>query len=537
MSGPFDVIVVGSGFGGAVVACRLAEAGARVLVLERGRRWTREHYPRQPGDPWLYSHTRPDKHNGWLDLRFFRGMAVAQGAGVGGGSLCYSSVVMEAGPECWEQGWPPELTTAELAPYYSKVHAMLDVRPIPSGQHTQRYKLAQAAAAKLGHLDRFQSVPLAVAFDPDWNYDLPEPHDLRHARAFTNAHGQGQATCIHLGNCDIGCDVRAKNTLDLNYIPRAERAGAEVRPLHVVRLIERAAEGYRVIFDRIEGSRLIPGEERARKVVLAAGSLGSTELLLRCRDHYRTLPALSRRLGERWSANANVLTPDIYRDAAKVQQSVGPTISAGLDFMDGSVAGERFFVEDDGFPNVLRNAVSAKMRSAWWSPLAWALRFSLRAGPDALNPLANVMVWLGEGVDAANGRLWLGRSWLPPWRRQLKLAWDVRQSEKTILTILEMHRRLSDANGGQICVPWYWRWFRALMTVHPLGGCGMGTGPEDGVIAHNGQVFGHPNLYVADGAVLPRAIGRNPSMTIAALAERVADIMVHRSGKYAWDGT
>ena len=70
MSGPFDVIVVGSGFGGAVVACRLAEAGARVLVLERGRRWTREHYPRQPGDPWLYSHTRPDKHNGWLDLRF-----------------------------------------------------------------------------------------------------------------------------------------------------------------------------------------------------------------------------------------------------------------------------------------------------------------------------------------------------------------------------------------------------------------------------------------------------------------------------------
>src|SRR5262245_3152472 len=168
MQGPFDVIVVGSGFGGAVVACRLAEAGARVLVLERGRRWAREQYPRQPGDAWLYSPTRPEKHNGWLDLRLFPGMAVAQGAGVGGGSLCYSSVVMEGGPEHWREGWPPELTAAEMAPHYAKVRAMLAVQPIPAGQHTQRYKLARAAADKLGLAARFQSVPLAVAFDNDW---------------------------------------------------------------------------------------------------------------------------------------------------------------------------------------------------------------------------------------------------------------------------------------------------------------------------------------------------------------------------------
>src|SRR5947207_2131312 len=94
----FDVIVLGSGFGGAVAACRLAEAGVRVRVLERGRRWTRDEYLRRPTDAWLYSHAGPEKHNGWLDLRLFRNMAVAQGAGVGGGSLCYSSVVMEAGP-------------------------------------------------------------------------------------------------------------------------------------------------------------------------------------------------------------------------------------------------------------------------------------------------------------------------------------------------------------------------------------------------------------------------------------------------------
>src|SRR5438105_6352370 len=95
----FDAIVIGSGFGGAVMACRMAQAGARVLVLERGRRWSKDEYPRGPGDAWLYDHRKPHKANGWLDLRFLKGMAIAQGAGVGGGSLCYSSVVMEAGPE------------------------------------------------------------------------------------------------------------------------------------------------------------------------------------------------------------------------------------------------------------------------------------------------------------------------------------------------------------------------------------------------------------------------------------------------------
>src|SRR6516225_9427668 len=175
MAGPYDVIVVGSGFGGAVTACRLAEVGARVLVLERGRRWTRPEYPRRPGDAWLFDHGRPETHNGWLDLRFFRRMAVAQGAGVGGGSLCYSSVLMPADAECFREGWPPEITRQELAPYYDKVSSMLGVGPIPAGQRTQRANLLRRAAEKLA--TRHQDVPLAVTFDPDWNYDLPDPLD------------------------------------------------------------------------------------------------------------------------------------------------------------------------------------------------------------------------------------------------------------------------------------------------------------------------------------------------------------------------
>ena len=363
MAGGFDVIVVGSGFGGAVIACRLAEAGARVLVLERGRRWTTAQYPRRPEDAWLFDPGRPDKHNGWLDLRFYKGMAVALGAGVGGGSLCYSSVVIEADPGRFSRGWPAEINAAELAPYYEKARLMLGARPIPPGQPTQRHKLLKEAADKLGVSDRFLSLPLAVSFDPEWTYELPDPLDPRHSKTFVNPQGQRQGTCIHLGNCDIGCDVQAKNTLDLNYIPAAEQRGDEVRPLHLVRSIHPERSGYRVVFDRIENGRLIRCEERGERVVVAAGSLGSTELLLRCRDEYRTLPRLSRSLGHNWSANANVFTPDFYRNADVVRQSIGPTISAGLEFLDGSVGGQRFLVEDDGFPNLLLNAATAKLRS------------------------------------------------------------------------------------------------------------------------------------------------------------------------------
>ena len=527
MSASYDVIVVGSGFGGAVSAARLAAAGARVLVLERGRRWTPGEYPRAPSDAWIYDHLRPERRNGWLDVRLFPGMAVVTGAGVGGGSLCYSSVLLEATAERFATGWPRAISAAELAPHYAAARGMLGANPLPPGQLTRRHELLQTGAKRLGLGSRFAALPLAVSFDPAWNYDLPNPHDPKHARPFVNAHGRKQATCIHLGNCDLGCDVGAKNTLDLNYLAAAERAGAEVRPLHIVRRLEPDGTGYRVSFDRIEGGRCEPGAESAERVVLAAGSLGSTELLLRCRDEFGTLPRISRQLGRRWSPNANVLTPDVYPTAAAVQQSVGPTISAGLDFSDGP-DGQRFILEDDGFPNLLRAAVRSKLGSAWYSPLAWALQAHLRRLGSRDNPLGNVAVWLGAGVDAGDGRLVLGRRWHALWRRELTLAWNAGPSEGVIRAIIAAQRRLSRANGGRLSVPFYWSVLRALITVHPLGGCGMGESAADGVVDHRGEVFGHPNLFVLDGSVAPRPIGRNPSLTIAALAERASALIARR---------
>src|SRR5688572_22546061 len=215
MSARFDAIVIGSGFGGAITACRVAEKGMKVLVLERGRRWTPQEYPRGAGDAWLFSADRPARQNGWLDMRFYRNMTVAQAAGVGGGSLCYSSVAVEARPDAFDHGWPAEITYAELKPHYDTVAREMDLQVIPDGQLTRRFEIARDAARNLGYADRFAKAPLAVSFSGDWNYQLEQPFDRKHSREFVNAHGQRQGTCIHLGNCDIGCDVRAKNGLDV----------------------------------------------------------------------------------------------------------------------------------------------------------------------------------------------------------------------------------------------------------------------------------------------------------------------------------
>jgi len=522
MAERFDVIVVGTGFGGAITACRLAEAGARVLVLERGRRWTPDTYPRAKNDPWLFNQGKPGKLHGWLDVRVFGSMTVAQGAGVGGGSLCYSSVVMEAEPDCFADGnWPPEVTYHELVPYYEKVRRMLRLTGIPAGQETARFQLLERAARAQGWGDRFERVPLAIAFDDDYSYDLPDPIDVKHTKRFVNDQGVTQGTCVHLGNCDVGCDVHAKNTLDLNYVPQAEKHGAEVRPLHLVRLVEPAGSGYRVTWDRILGKgNLERGSAEADRVVLAAGSLGTTEILLRCRDEHGTLPNVSQRLGHGWSGNANFLAPAIYPKEVTINQGIGPTISSGLNFMDGGVAGQRFFVEDDGFPNVLLNALREM-----GGIVGKLTADRLERGLEEKNPLDQVMVWLGEGLDAADGRLYLGRKRLKPWQRTLRLDWDVAASRAVIDAIEDTHKKLSAVEGGKFRSPVWWRWFKALVSVHPLGGCALGRSAEDGVVDHRGEVFGHPGLFVADGALLPKPTGRNPSMTIGALAERVAALM------------
>jgi cholesterol oxidase len=457
-----------------------------------------------------------------MDIRFFRRMAVALAAGVGGGSLAYSSVAVEANPDVFADGWPAEITHAELKPYYDTVARELNLQVIPDGQLTARFVLARDAARNLGHANRFSKAALAVSFSEHWNYQLEDAFSPKHSRQFTNAHGQRQGTCIHLGNCDIGCDVRAKNSLDVNYIPRAEQSGAEVRPLHLVRFIEPRGGKYRVVFDRLEKGRMTRGEETAERVILAAGSLGTSELLLRCRDEYRTLPSVSPMLGARWSANANFISMATYSDEHRVRQSTGPTIAGILDFGDGSFRNERFVVEDDGFPNLLLNVFKAHIDSGARTRFGRHFLREFEAHLRDDTPLRNLMLWLGAGKDAGDGQLRLTRRWLMPWKRTLSLKWDVDHSLGVLNATQAMHQNLTEATGGRARALPTWSLFKSLLTLHPLGGCPMGVSAATGVVDHLGRVYGYPKLIVADGAIVPTPTVRNPSHTIAALAERIA---------------
>lgn len=520
MANSFDVIIIGSGFGGAVTACRLAERGMKVLVLERGRRWDPKAYPSQTNRDWIYDPDEPHRQNGWLDFRIYDDMSIAQGAGVGGGSLIYANISVEAKPELFNQGWPPEITYNELKPYYDKVGKMLNLQTIPDNQLTRRFNLMKEGAQKLGYEDRFRKLPMAVSFSQNFDPTREDPFNDKHSEPFTNDQGQQQGTCVHCGNCDIGCQVKAKNTLDLNYIPWAEKHGAQVRPLHIAKNIVPEGSGYRVHFDRIENGKLVAGSETAQKVIVAAGSLGSTELLLRCRDEHKSLPNISRFLGYNWSSNGDFLTPAFY-DNREISPTQGPTITCTIDFLDGKVDGEQFFIEDGGFPNVLRNALQANAKDPRFRLLLEGVKQVARED----DPLGNVMPWFAQGIDAADGRLKLKRIWYAPWRRRLAMDWDIKRSEPTINAIINMHKRLAKATGGDPWVPPTWTVLKNLITPHPLGGCNMGTTSTNGVVNHKGEVFGYPNLYVVDGAIIPEAIGLNPSRTIAALAERIAALM------------
>ncbi|MGX2032120.1 MULTISPECIES: GMC family oxidoreductase [Methylocaldum] len=520
----YDVIVIGSGFGGAVTACRLAEKGMKVCILERGRRWDVKDYPRGPKDAWWWSHEEPEKDNGWIDIRFYKHMAVAQGCGVGGGSLIYANIFVEAEPFAFESGWPAEITYDALKPYYEKTGKMLNVQEVPDNQWPPKMKLMKEAAENCGYRARFRKMPLAVNFDPEFSYDKPDAFDDKHSKSHVNAFGLEQGTCVHCGNCDIGCQVKARNTLDLNYIPLAEKHGAEVKPLHLVQRITplHGNTGYRVDFDVIDTKKkkLVPGHLNAKKVIVAAGTMGSNELLLRCRDQYGTLPELSPMLGVGWSSNGDFLTPAIYENR-QISPTRGPTITSAIDFLDGFFRKQRFWVQDGGFPNLLKDSLQDLSKDHHFGHFFSVLK-SLNKGSD---PLSAVMPWFGQAVDASDGVLKLSRSWIPPFRHKMDLEWNIKKSEGAVQALIDMHKTLSEATGGTAIVPATWEILKDLITPHPLGGCRMGTSIADGVVDHKGEVFGYPGLYVADGAIIPRAVGLNPSRTIAALAERIADFI------------
>jgi cholesterol oxidase len=559
----YEAIIVGSGFGGAIAACRLAKKWpGQVLVMERGKRYALGSYPRTPRDfsrnLWaLPEESRPrpaavgaidTELHGLFDVRSYRNLDVVLGAGFGGGSLIYANVFLEPPDEVFAR-WPPSLTKATLAPYYRLVKEVLGARPAPRNGDPRREiirtSVFQDVAGELGR--KSEPVDINVFFGNDFAKPLP-PGEQAH-----NRYGALQTSCVYCAECDVGCNTQSKNTLDLNYLFVAEgRYRTEIRLEHLVQKIvpvnqggeddpgSDGSHGYRVYFDDRRSGPPTPGSVLARRVVLSAGSLGSTELLLRCRNTFGSLPRLSPHLGRGFSGNGDFLL-FVLGSKRPVNPNYGPVVTQRIDFdLYQSFDRERaFIIEDAAYPNLLawfaEGATPGFLRlGALWRALRdrWE-RFSggLAAGNigQALSDLLgndisyHTVVLLCMGIDRSNGVLSLDRS------GRIHVDWPYRDSLPLYEAMIEAGKSFRLAVDGERFIPlptWSWP-LRRNITVHPLGGAALTADPSKGVVSAEratlGQVFGYRGLYVADGAILPAAVGANPAATIAALAEMVAE--------------
>lgn len=540
----YQALVIGTGFGGAVAACRLAQAGVDVAVVERGRRWPLGSFPRDAAkldDGWLWA-----CGHGLYDATARGDILAIRAAGYGGGSLIYANVAARPPAEVFAD-WPAPLSREHLEPYFDLAAHMLGVGPTPADPRTgappPKTRLMQEAARRVDRVDGFFHPNLAVTFAEDPHRPAP-PRQV----------GLPQTPCTFCGECDIGCNVGAKNTLDRNYLAVAEAAGAAVgtrteavwirredstgpegEPGYRVRLREHGHEG--------AGKDGVEREVTARSVFVCAGALGSTELLLRSRDQHRTLPDLPPSLGQGYSGNGDLLSFGFDLPEA-AEPVAGPTITtASVVQADTSQGGRWFVIEDGGFSPHIARLVAGLDLAGLPAQVARALRPRDRRTLADTRALAaelpehlaertsRTAVLLAMGRDAADGQIELrGRS------RRLHVTWDTVRNDPLYDAEAAVSAEIVRALGGRPAVTPTWRLLRQPVTVHNLGGCRMGAGPADGVVDPDGQVFGHPGLYVVDGAVLPGSTGGNPSLTIAAVAERCLQAAVRRiTGNPSWE--
>ena len=518
----FDAVVVGSGFGGAVAALRLAEAGRRVCVVERGRSYEDHAFPRDPFDApaLLWRHPGRRDWTGLYDLRVLSGLLTLGSAGLGGGSLVFANVLIRPDERVFDARWPDGLDLAALAPFYERVETEIEPSPIPQTVDLAKDQVMRRAVEGLRRAGDLAPAPLGV----DWD------------------------TCRLVAECEFGCPFGAKRTLDMTYIAGARKLGAEVRTSTRAIGIEPAAGGFRVHVASV------PGRERsiirARKVVLAAGTLGTVELLLRSRDQHGTLPRLSRRLGERFSANGDFIGL-IVDTADALEPWRGPDVTSVLRAFDEE-PGITIATPTFAAPMMAALAGSGQLDAGMLGPVGpWLWPWLDDIAPMLLgNPVGQALLrrFVGRpfdgtamasarhatvafaiGRDSGSGRLVLGKRPVTTGTR-LDVDWDYAAENIDLLSRQQrLLNELAAAYGGRFVPSPMWSLAGRTGTVHPLGGAVMGDTAEQGVVSAHGEVHGYPGLYVTDGSVIPTSIGFHPALTIAANAERIAQAIASAS--------
>ena len=500
----YDVVVVGSGFGGSVSALRLTEKGYRVGVLEAGRRFTPQTLPKTSWDLRNFLWAPRLGLRGIQRITLLKDVVVLSAAGVGGGSLVYANTLYRPPRTFFDDPRWSGITdwADELEPHYDQASRMLGVTVQPT--MTPSDVVIKQVADDMGVGDTFRRTPVGVFFGVPGK-TVPDPY-------FGGA-GPDRTGCVECGDCMIGCRAGAKNRLDLNYLHLAERAGATIHPDTTVTAVRRAGDGWRV---ESKGRTFT-----ADHVVLAAGALGTQRLLHAMKDN-GVLPGLSPRLGALTRTNSEALlgaqalaVPEKpFSQGVAITSSFHPDADTHIEpvrYGPGSNAMgllSTLLVDGGGrVPRPIRFVGQALRHPGVFLRSLSKRRWSERT------IIALVMQSLDNSLTVRrtrSGRLTTGPGHGPANPRWIPAGHDA---------VRRMASKIGGFPGGSVGDV-----FDIPMTAHILGGVTIGESADTGVIDAYHRVFGYPGLHVVDGSAVPANLGVNPSLTITALAERAMSL-------------
>ncbi|MEU8616788.1 GMC family oxidoreductase [Streptomyces sp. NPDC048623] len=527
----YDVLVVGSGFGGSVTALRLTEKGYRVGVLEAGRRYTRESLPKNSWDLKNFLWAPTLGLYGIQRIHLLGNVMVLAGAGVGGGSLNYANTLYEPLAPFFDDPQWKDITDwrDELGPYYDQAKRMLGVRLNPTMTPSDVHLKATAQAMGIG--DTFHMAPVGVFFgdgsDSDGTAKARPGGEV--ADPYFGGRGPSRKACTECGECMTGCRHGAKNTLNENYLYLAEKAGAVVHPMTtVVALTEDSRGGYAV--------KTLPTDNRkkgagrtftARRVVVAAGTYGTQTLLHRMKDT-GLLPRISGRLGELTRTNSEALvgsqtTDRRYRErhgAERADFTKGVAITSSIHPDENThIEPVRYGKGSNsmGGLTVLQVPYGAHRVRNWLLEIvkhpALALRSLSNRRWSERTIIGLVMQSLDNSLTTYRKTGGLGKGLLTA--RQGHGAPNPTQIEAASRAASLMAEEINGFAGSNIG-----ELMGTPLTAHFLGGCPIGADAESGVIDPYHRLYGHPGISVVDGAAVSANLGVNPSLTITAQAER-----------------